>query len=224
MKNLKKVAAIILGAFLFTLGACQQGPKKEEPAESKAAVEQERVSPPEGIISLEESKSLYDNYTKNRLGIIQQYEMERKPEEEFEAARFTSFTYADMKHYMAYIEQEAKEAEVDISSLRFYFANYPDKADFPDGSKIVHPRQNSIFIVPTMKVDGKDYGFYIGGDGKAKLIKDAVGETAVGSTAKNQEKSYASFVPNIATSAMLQDGKSLNKNHGSSGPPPDGDF
>ncbi|WP_036379491.1 hypothetical protein [Muricauda sp. MAR_2010_75] len=223
MKNLKKVATVLLGAFLFTLTACQQGPKKEEPAESKAAEEQEPVAPPEGIISLEESKSLYDNYTKNRLDIIHKYEAERSTEK-FEAARFSSFSYADIKQYMDYIEQEAKDAEVDISSLRFYFANYPDKADFPDGKKIVHPRQNSIFIVPTMETADGEYGFYIGEDGKAKLIKNAVGQTAVGSTTKDGNKSYASFAPSFATPAILQQGKSLNLNHSNSGPPPDGDF
>ncbi len=222
MKNLKKVATALLGGFLFVLGSCQQGPKKEEPTESKAEMEQERVEPPKGIISLEESKSLYDNYSKNRLDIIQQYEAERSTEK-FEAARFTSFTYADIKQYIAYIEQEAKGAQVDISSLRFYFANYPDKANFPDGKKIVHPRQNSIFIVPTMETADGEYGFYIGEDGKAKLIKNAVGETAVGSTAKNGNKSHASFAPSFATSTMAES-KSLNMNHGSSGPPPDGDY
>ena len=225
MKNTKKVATVLLGGFFLMLGACQQGPKKEEPNESKvAAEEQQRVDPPEGIISLEESKSLYDNYTKNRMDIIQRYEAERSPEKEFNAARFSSFSYADIKQYMDYIEQEAKEAQVDISSLRFYFANYPEKADFPDGQKIVHPRQNSIFIVPTMKTDNGEYGFYIGEDGKAKLIKNAVGETAVGSTAKDGNRSYASFAPSFASPVMLQGGKSLNMNHGSSGPPPSGDF
>ncbi len=223
MKNLKKVATVLLGAFLFTLTACQQSPKKEESTESRAAEEQERVSPPEGIISLEESKSLYDNYSKNRLDIIQRYEAERSTEK-FEAARFSSFSYADIKQYIAYIEQEAKGAQVDISSLRFYFANYPDKADFPDGKKIVHPRQNSIFVVPTMNVNGEDYGFYIGADGKAKLIKNAVGETAVGSNIKEDDRSYASFAPSFASPVMLQESKSLNLNHSNSGPPPDGDF
>ena len=223
MKNLKKVAPVLLGAFLLTLFACQEAPKKEEPTE-QTAEEQERAEPPKGIISLEESKSLYDNYTKNRLGIIEQYEAERSPEAKFEASRFTSFTYADIKQYMAYIEQEAKEAQVDISSLRFYFANYPDQEDFPDGKKIVHPRQNSIFIVPTMKVDGEDYGFYIGADGKAQLIKNAVGEKGMGSTIDSKNRAYASFAPNFASSSMMQEGKSLNMNQGGAGPPPWGDF
>ncbi|MBO0321885.1 hypothetical protein J0X14_06230 [Muricauda sp. CAU 1633] len=223
MKNLKKVTATLLGGILLVLVSCQQGPKKEEPIESKAAVEQERVEPPKGIISLEESKSLYDNYTRNRLEIIQEYEAQRSPEKEFEAARFTSFSYADIKQYMDYIEQESKDAQVDISSLRFYFANYPDKEDFPDGKKIVHPRQNSIFIVPTMETPDGEYGFYIGEDGKAKLIKNAVGETAVGNASKNGNRSYASFAPSFAT-PTLQQGKSLNMNQGGSGPPPWGDF
>lgn len=223
MKNTKKVATVLLGGFFLMLSACKQGPKKEEPTESKVAETQERVDPPEGIISLEESKSLYENYTKNRLDIIQQYEAERSPEK-FEAARFSSFSYADIKQYMDYIEQEAKTAQVDVSSLRFYFANYPDKANFPDGKKVVHPRQNSIFIVPTMKTADGEYGFYIGEDGKARLIKNAVGQTAVGSTAKEGNRSYASFAPNFASSTMLQGGKSLNLNHSNSGPPPDGDF
>lgn len=223
MKNLKKVGTVLLGALLVTLAACQQGPKKQEPSEP-VSEEQERVEPPSGIISLEESKSLYDNYTKNRLDIIQRYEAERSPEKKFEASRFTSFTYDDIKQYMAYIEQEAKEAQVDISSLRFYFANYPDQEDFPDGKKIVHPRQNSLFIVPTMKVNGEDYGFYIGEDGKAKLIKDAVGAKGIGNNAEAGEKSYAGFVPSTATTTSLQETKSLALNKGGSGPPPWGDY
>ncbi|NDV43544.1 hypothetical protein [Flagellimonas sediminis] len=219
MKNNRKVALAFLSIFVLFLGACQQGPKKDEPRNSEPPQE-EKVSPPEGIISLEESKSLYDNYTKNRVDMIHQYEAERSPDTKFEAARFTSFTYAEIKQYMAYIEQEASMANVEISSLRFYFANYPDKEHFPDGKKIVHPRQNSMFIVPTMKVDGEDYGFYIGADGKAKLIKDAVGTKGMGQNSIDGEKSYASFAP-----TLFQTGdKSLDLNHGGSGPPPFTDF
>ncbi len=209
MKNNRKVAALLLVSFLLIFGACQQRPKQEEPTEP--------VSPPKGIISLEESKSLYDNYTKHRMGMIQEYELERKPDEKFVPARLSSFSFAEMKQYMAYVEQEAKKAQVEVSSLRFYFANYPDNERFPDGDKVVHPRQNSIFIVPTMKVDGQDYGFYIGADGKAKLIKDAMGENGMGYKSAQGEKSQASFVPNLS---LADDGESLNLNHGNSEPPP----
>lgn len=223
MKNTKKVMPIFLGAFLLVLVACQEGPKKEESTETNGAETQEKVSPPKGIISLEESKSLYDNYTQNRKGLIERYEMERHPEEKFEVARFTAFDYATIKQYIAFIEQEADSAGVNISSLRFYFANYPDTEDFPDGNKIVHPRQNSIFVVPAMKVDDGEYGFYIGADGKAKLIKDAVGETSVGGTAKNGQKSYASFAPSFSRPNAAQE-QSLALNRGSSSPPPWSDY
>tara|TARA_B100000949_G_scaffold36363_1_gene30199 strand:+ start:2232 stop:2888 length:657 start_codon:yes stop_codon:yes gene_type:complete len=216
MKNNRKAVIAFFGASFLLLGACQQGPKKEEPTEPG----QEEVKPPEGIISLEESKSLYDNYTKNRVDMIRQFEeTERNPDEKFIPSRFTSFSFDKIKNYSAYVEQEARKAGVKIASFRLYFANYPDKPDFPDGKKIVHPRQNSIFIVPTMMVDGEEYGFYIGGDGKAKLIKDAVGGSEVGA---NEEKnmSSASFVPAV----FADDDESLILNKGNSSPPPNGDY
>lgn len=221
MKNYRQITFPVLASLLLCLGACQQQPKKVEETPIAPAEKQERVKPPEGIISLEESKSLYDNYTENRVGIIKEFEAQRG--DGFEEARFSAFDYATMKQYMAFIEQEAKEANVDISSLRLYFANYPDKEDFPNGDKIVHPRQNSLFFVPTMKVDGEEYGFYIGEDGKAKLIKDAVGAQGIGGTNIKTEKAVASFAPNFSAPAM-QGGQSLNLNRGQSGPPPNPDF
>lgn len=219
MKNYRKVAITFLGSLLLVMTACQEAPKKDEPRTSEEP-QAEKISPPEGIISLVESKSLYDNYTKHRMDMIQQYEAERGPDREFAPARFSSFTYEDIKQYMAYVEQEAKEANVEISSLRFYFANYPDKERFPDGKKIVHPRQNSMFIVPTMMVDGEEYGFYIGSDGKAKPIKNAVGAKGMGHKEDQGSKAYASFAPTL----FQDDGTSLNLNHGTSGPPPFTDF
>ncbi|MFT0716038.1 hypothetical protein [Flagellimonas lutimaris] len=214
MKNYKKAFLALLGFTFLVLGACQQGPKKEEPTKPE-----EEVLPPEGIISLEESKSLYDNYTRNRVDMIQQFEDEREPEGKFIPARFTSFTYAEMKQYMTYVEQEAEAAGVKVSSLRLYFANYPNKPDFPDGKKVVHPRQNSIFIVPTTMIDGEERGFYIGADGKAKPIKGVVSSSETGEKGE-PNTSQASFAP-----SLFQGGStSLNLNHGGSGPPPYTDF
>ena len=216
MKNIGKITTVLSASILFVLGACQELPKKGDPTDPG---KKEEVKPPKGIISLEESQSLYDNYSRNRAVPIQKYEMERDPEGKFEPARFAEFDFAEIKQYMAFIEQEAKEAEVDIATLRFYFANYPNEAHFPDGRKVIHPRQNSIFIVPTMDVDGQDRGFYIGADGKAKQIRDAGKNEAMGKA--NGETSKASFFP---SSVPLNDLQSLNLNHGDSGPPPDTDF
>ncbi|MBO0329166.1 hypothetical protein [[Muricauda] lutisoli] len=221
MINYRKAFLALFGATFLMLGACQQGPKKEESTETKdvKTTQKEPIAPPEGIISLEESKTLYDNYTKNRVDMIQQFEDGRESEEKFIPARFTSFSYDKLKTYIAFAEQEADSAGVEISSFRFYFANYPDKPDFPDGKKIVHPRQNSIFVVPTMIVDGAEYGFYIGADGSAKLIKDAVGGNAVGQNKKGG-KSYASMLPNM----VQDDPQSLVLNKGNSSPPPNSDY
>ncbi|PWL38164.1 hypothetical protein DKG77_07720 [Flagellimonas aquimarina] len=221
MKNTRKIATLLLGSMFLILGACQEKTKKEEPPHEEP---RERVKPPEQIISLEESKELYDNYSKNRVELIQSYEREENDDEKFKAARYTSWDYKTLKQYMAFIEQEAKDAKVDISTVRFYFGNYPNKEKFPDGKKVVHPRQNSIFMLPTIKIDSLDYGFYIGEDGKAKLIKDAVGAKGMGSISKNDEKSYAGFAPSFSSPPALFAGQSLNMNHGSSGPPPNNDF
>lgn len=222
MKNNRKTAIAFVTSVLLLASSCQQGPKKDgTDPEKPEKPRNEQVSPPRGIISLEESKSLYDNYTKHRWELIQKYEMERKSDEEFVPARFSDFDYATIKQYLAFVEQEAKESGVDVSTLRIYFANYPDQERFPDGEKVVHPRQNSVFIVPTMKVDGQDYGFYIGSDGKAKLIKGAVGETGIGSASGQGETAQASLVPALSSA---NDNESLNLNHGTSGPPPNSDF
>ncbi|WP_285652799.1 hypothetical protein [Allomuricauda sp. NBRC 101325] len=215
MKNIRKGTLAILGSMLFLLGSCQQGAKKEQSTDPTTSepVAAEPVAPPKGIISLQESKSLYDNYTKHRVDLISEYEAERSPEAPFQVARFSSFSFDEMKQYIKYIEQEADTAKVKISSLRFYFANYPDKASF------VHPRQNSVFVVPTMDVNGEEYGFYIGPDGKAQLIKDAVGDKAVGKT-KEGNKSYASMIPAM----MMADTTSLVLDRSTSGPPPNGDY
>ncbi|WP_190809479.1 hypothetical protein [Flagellimonas sp. S3867] len=220
MKNTKTAFAMLFGSLMLILGACKQVQKTDEPKEEP----KERVKPPEQIISLEESKSLYDNYSRKRVDLIQQFEMEQNPDEKFRPARFASYDYSTIKQYIDFIEQEAKDAHVDISSLRFYFGNYPDKEKFPDGKKVVHPRQNSIFIVPTIDVDGHNYGFYIGEDGKAKLIKDAVGQKGLGSTKKGEQKAYASFVPTFSSPSAPYAGQSLTLNRGSAGPPPDADY
>nr|WP_299070244.1 hypothetical protein [uncultured Allomuricauda sp.] len=220
MKNTKRAASLFLGSMLLFLGACQQTPKKEKPHEKP----REKVEPPKQIISLEESKSLFDNYSRNRAGLIETYEKEHYPKEEFHVARFVSWDFDTIKQYIAFIEQEAKIAEVDISSLRFYFANYPDKKDFPDKDRIEHARQNSIFILPAMEVDGQDYGFYIGEDGKAKLVKDAVGQKGIGNISDDREKSYAGFAPNLSAAPPIFAAQSLTLNRGNSAPPPPHDY
>lgn len=218
MKNVnllsKKVFALIFLATIFT--NCNDANKDKPKPE---VVEPEEIEAPKDIISLDEADAIYANYSKHRVPAIENYETrERSPSEKFEAARFVDFDYDTIKEYLKYVDQEAQKADVKkVTKLRLYFANYPDKEVFPNRKKIIHPRQNSIFIVPTMAADGGDFGFFIGDDGKAQLIKNRKPGDK-----NNSNKSEASLLPAFNTS--LYAGKSLTLNRGGSGPPPFGDF
>jgi hypothetical protein len=152
---------------------------------------------------------------------------QRAPEEKFEASRFVDFDYETIKQYIAYIDQEAEKAGVKkVSKLRLYFANYPNEDKFPNGIKVVHKRQNSIFMVPTLDMEGINYGFYIGSNGNAVLIKDWKDnlKDGLGLAFEKNGKSYAGFSSNLFLTSSLQEGKSLALNFGQGGPPPKTDF
>ncbi|MGB5369091.1 MAG: hypothetical protein WBN18_01570 [Flavobacteriaceae bacterium] len=201
------------------------------------------VDAPKQIIAIHEAKGFYDDYTKRRVPLIQRFEdsinrarandkmqqmQQAQAEEEpaqFDVARYVYYDYATIKQYLEYIEQEAKMANVEISTLRLYFSNYPDDSQF------VHPRQNSIMLSPTLKKGDRDYLFYIGElDGKAEaiLLNNDFGPMkadGMGDGSTRDGKSYASIVPSLGSNppnpAMsLQSGKSLTLNRGNGVPPP----
>lgn len=186
------------------------------------------VKAPSTIISLGEASTIYDNYTKHRIRLIESYEtQERAPDEKFEASRFVDFDYETMKQYIAYVDQEAKKAGVKkITKLRLYFANYPDQDKFPNGKTIIHKRQNSIFMVPTLEQDGINYGFYVGSEGNAALIKDWKGHLKgdMGLKLDTKQKAFAGYAPSFSLNSSLQGSKSLALNFGQGGPPPKTDF
>ena len=221
---------IHLGTLLFYSFACVciwscQNEKKETLKDSETPKD---VSPPANIISLDEAFSIYDNYSKYRVALIETYELkERQSSENFEAARFVDFDYQMMKDYIAFIDQESAKAGVkEVTKLRMYFANYPNEDKFPDGKPVVHKRQNSIFLTPTLKKDGKDYSFFIGEDGKAKLIIDQklAPEKGIGFDSNYEEKAEASLLPNFFKTSNVYSGQSLILNRGNNGPPPKTDF
>ena len=211
---------IALSSTIFI--SCNDQKKSPDPLEPV------KVKPPKQIISINEAKSVYDNYTKKRANLIEASEAPLEDGSRFIASRFGDYSIEDMKNYIAYVEQEAKEAGVKVETLRFYFSTYPDKKEFPNRKKVMHPRQNSFFIVPTMKVDTINYAFYIKnlGDGKkeAALIRDYPNLNQNGMGAFNQSnKSYASLVPSFNTNVnttSYQGNGSLIMNEGHMGPPP----
>ncbi len=225
MKLVKELRLQQLCLFLLvmiaTLG-CREAARNEEGKSPAERGVEEQVSAPQQIISLEEAKELYDTYTRRRAELILRTEGPDEEGNPFAPARFTAFDYNTMKQYMAFIEQEAASANVDISTLRFYFGNYGEEETGQDNS-----RRNTVFVVPTTRSNGQDYGFYIatGPDGKplAEPIRNKVGtaeEGGMGTMGDSKERSYAGF----AKAALLQSSQSLVLNKGNSGPPPQGDF
>ncbi len=228
MKNFKKLFSLLLfSATLMLLSCGEQG--KEVKTSQKMEVE-----PPEQIISVEEAQMMYKNYTDRRVPLIQKYEdsvnMSHKDTTKFDVARYTYYDYRTIKQYLEYIEQEAAKAGVEISTLRFYYSNYPNEDTFPDGTKVIHPRQNSFFIQPTLNEKGEEFGFYTedsgdGGTKRAVLLNgqmEIYGPNGVGIRVGNTSRSHAGFTAgnSSAPAASGFANGSLVLNHGGAAPPP----
>ncbi|MEM9000425.1 MAG: hypothetical protein AAGB24_09175 [Bacteroidota bacterium] len=233
MKHVKKNLIALLGLVLMVSVGCQDKPPKEDHKKNhedeKGKMPQvPEVKPPDDIVTLEEAKSIYDNYSKFRVNLIHDFETQvRAPEEKFIPARFVDFDYETIKQYIAYVDQEAAKAGVKkVTKLRMYFANYPEEEKFPDGKAVMYPRQNSIFILPTLDVNGENAGFYIGKDGKAELIQKwtETMQKEMGLAEQKNQKALAGFAPNFSLAPPLYNGGSLTLNYGSGGPPPKADF
>ncbi|WP_158974095.1 hypothetical protein [Cellulophaga sp. L1A9] len=226
----KKNLGLLFIAFSL-LVSCNSEKKPTTPDAQPNQKEQHEETPkeikaPEKIITITEAKEVYDNYTQKRANLIEATEEPLEDGSKFIASRFGDYDIETVKNYIAYVEQEAKEAGVKVETLRFYFSTYPDKKEFPDRKKVKHPRQNSFFILPTMKVDTMNLGFYIkdSGDGKkeAALIRDYPGvlDSKMGAT-KKANKSYASFgLSSNASSTLFYGDQSLIMNEGQMYPPP----
>tara|TARA_R110002049_G_scaffold355_1_gene2090 strand:+ start:2154 stop:2861 length:708 start_codon:yes stop_codon:yes gene_type:complete len=155
MRKINKNLVLLLFAFT-TLISCEE-PVHQSPNES--------VDPPKQIISVSQAKEMYDSYEKRRIGIIKDYEGPNPDGTEFEPTRYGWYDYETIKQYIAYIDQEAKEAGVKISGLKLYFSNYPDADNFEDGSPVAYKKQNSFFIVPTLNENGNHRAFITADDG-----------------------------------------------------------
>ncbi len=210
MKNRWK--PLLLSCAFLLVASCGQQEKQEqqpEPTRETAA--------PQQIISLETAREYYATYNQRRATLIRHYEdsinLAKGIKDSFPVARYVAFDYQVIKQYMAYIEQEAARAGADISTLRVYLSNNPDDPQFN------HPRQNSVFLIPAVEVEGAQYGLYIDGDKPAYLSMDLQPWKPKGMGLNEQpgQRAEASFLP---AAASLQGSKSLILNFGGSGPPP----
>ena len=208
MNNKKQLVlcVAVLAMLSFSLTSCNGTGKTEINQQEKP-----EVLAPTQIVQIDQAKSMYDNYSTRRVPMIQQYEdsinrikgiMKDGEAKAFDVARFVYYDYETIKQYMNYIEQEAKAANVEISTLRFYFSNYPDEINFP-GTKdtIKHPRQNSLMLSPTIKKGKRDHLFYLasGAQGQeAVIINDDFGAIkGMGLQGTEENRANASLIPNF---------------------------
>lgn len=194
----------------FSLVSCNEGQNSNE-----------MVSAPKEIISVDQAALLYNTYSERRVPIIMAYEKQANPNEGFQPTRFVMYDLQTVKNYIAYIEQEAKEANVEVNDLLFYTANYPENS-------VKNNRKNSLFIVPTTTLNGVNVGFLTtdSADGKRiaipitdRLPKNMTGKNYLHSDVKSekniQQASFLNFVQ-----APNPGDRSLILNDGTLGPPP----
>ena len=167
-KNLRRF--LFLSVLAGSLLACEGIPDKTDDDGTNYD------GPPKQIIPVQQAKTIYDSYTKRRVPIIKDFEEAEDSTQEFHPTRYGQYSYETMKHYMSFIEEEAKLAKVEIKGLRFYFANYP--ADGSVGSNSKYARHNTFFLLPTTDFNGEELGFFIrvdeNGNRKAVAVRDLV--------------------------------------------------
>ncbi|MCL5245263.1 hypothetical protein M4I21_05555 [Cellulophaga sp. 20_2_10] len=178
---------ILSVSLLIITSSCNEQKKvHEELPEPK-----KEVKPPAQLISTKKAQVLFDAYSERRAPLIQEYEDKLDPSTTFDVARYGYYDLETLKNYISFIEQEAKKANVKISNVRFYLANYPNNEEYK------YPKQNTFFIAPTTIVDGKDYAFSVVRDGKTykpKLLKD----NFIIKPFKQTTTKEASFFPKIS--------------------------
>ena len=151
-KMTNRFLVLIFANLLFV--SCQEPTTQTEPPYEGP--------PKDNIISVERAQEMYDAYSQRRVSLIQKYEDSILPtSEKFTPTRYAEYDLNTIKQYIAYIEHEAKQANVDINTLRFYLSNYPNRDKFPNGDAVKYPRRNSFFVVPTMDYKGENVGFSV---------------------------------------------------------------
>jgi len=208
MNTNQKWEMLLIIILFSTISACVEK-SKEKPQE-----EENITTAPSGIISLNEAKILCDNYEDRRIPSIINFELaQNESKEKFIPTQFIDFDFKTIKKYIKYVEQQARKANVKPDSLRIYLGNY--------GMDGKDPNHNTVFVLPTATIDGENGGFYIGANGKAKLIRNYWPKNS-NDEQNMEQKSEAGFLPSLNMSLYQEE--SLILNYGNGGPPPNNDF
>lgn len=159
MKTIKLLALLFVSVII--LEGCNEKPA--HPTEGGS------IPPPKIIIDVQEAEDMYHRYGKDIVPILE------KNNPNLKATRSLSIDYKTLKDYLAFIEQEAEEAnDTKISGLRIYFAKYEDSKNDGRATVFLNPimeagaigdlRDDVSFAIKTE--DGKSTAVPVG-----KLIK-----------------------------------------------------
>ena len=201
MRKITFFTAALLAAFLVT--SC------DKPCECEEA-EAPITGVPGNIIPLQVADSLYQNYGNSRVSLIEMAENiteegDTIPKEDAnykQATRLVSFSFAEMKKYMAYIEQQADSAGVEITELRVYFGKNKKGLKKDAGKATVFFNPAALLDLPDGTKDVVSFAILNLPDGTKKAV-------AVGTVLRPSEE-------------MTEDGdpESLSGDMGHIAPPP----
>jgi hypothetical protein len=151
-----KITIALLGTLLF-LSSCVEKPNTDDHADD-GPHEGVELTPPANIIPVQKAELLYQDYGNNRVDLIQDaqnVDEEGKPIDPDDprfvpATRALVIDYNMLKSYIAYIDQEAKDAKINVKSLRVYLGKYPDS------SAVKRPGSETVFLNPTTIFNGNN--------------------------------------------------------------------
>jgi len=127
------------------------------------------IEEPEIIVPIQFAQSLYSEYETSRVDLIEAAQNidengDSIPPDDpryIRASRSLTVDYVKLKQYLAFIEQEAKKAQVNIEGLRIYLGKYIDDTKFPDGTSVPYPGSETVFLNPIMKHENDTIPFAI---------------------------------------------------------------
>lgn len=166
MKLKKQWSFLLLSGLL--IWSCAEKPKSHPENQNSPQVS---LSPTPNIVPVIKAGNWYKNYGNNRATFIEgsvnkEYTDLVKP---YEATRFVTADYKILKEYIAFIDQESKNAGVVPSGLRFYFG--------ATSKTTTDPGRETIFLNPvtSFKNIRGDISYAIATDSKGNKIAVTVG-------------------------------------------------
>ena len=231
-KNLLYAALLIVATAFITWKFCNTA------IDCKECVPDAYLEKPNTIIPVKQAKEMYENYS-YRTALLEvgfanaeqlPWGQDDSPYEDLEPidsfnynpTRYIEYSIEEMKHYIAYVENESKKAGVEVQGLRIYLGAYPNSSTFPySEEKASFPKQESIFINPTAMNGGEAQVYFIR-SGEAVFIKGLGDELyEIDGTKSNQhsgEQKGAMF--SFSNILDHHEDVSLTMNRGNVIPPP----